>query len=83
MAPIFCGVLNHRLNKQLAADLGVCERTIKAQRARMLDKLQIQTVPELVRAATSARPGQQVEDRILQAPRGDREHESAMKVRRQ
>jgi FixJ family two-component response regulator len=48
---IFCGVLSHRLNKQLAADLGVCERTIKALRARMLDKLQIRTVPELVRAA--------------------------------
>ena len=53
---IFCGVLSHRLNKQLAADLGVCERTIKAQRARMLDKLQIRTVPELVRAAKMLQP---------------------------
>jgi len=48
---IFYGVLNNRLNKQLAAELGVCERTIKAQRARMFEKLEIQTVPELVRAA--------------------------------
>jgi FixJ family two-component response regulator len=48
---IFHGVLNNRLNKQLAAELGVCERTIKAQRARMFEKLEIQTVPELVRAA--------------------------------
>jgi FixJ family two-component response regulator len=48
---IFHGVVNNRLNKQLAAELGVCERTIKAQRARMLEKLEIQTVPELVRAA--------------------------------
>ena len=43
--------MNNRLNKQLAAELGVCERTIKAQRARMFEKLQIQSVPELVRAA--------------------------------
>jgi FixJ family two-component response regulator len=49
---IFHGVLNDRLNKQLAVDLGVCERTIKAQRARMFEKLQVQTVPELVRAAS-------------------------------
>jgi FixJ family two-component response regulator len=48
---IFDGVVNNRLNKQLAAELGVCERTIKAQRARMFEKLQIQTVPGLVRAA--------------------------------
>ena len=48
---IFHGVVNNRLNKQLAAELGVSERTVKAQRARMFEKLQIETVPELVRAA--------------------------------
>jgi FixJ family two-component response regulator len=50
---IFYGVSNNRLNKQLAAELGVSERTIKAQRARMFEKLQIATVPELVRAANT------------------------------
>jgi FixJ family two-component response regulator len=48
---IFYGVVNNRLNKQLAVELGVCERTIKAQRARMFEKLQLHTVPEVVRAA--------------------------------
>jgi FixJ family two-component response regulator len=48
---IFHGVVNNRLNKQLAAELGVCERKIKAQRASMFDKMQVHTVPELVRAA--------------------------------
>lgn len=48
---IFHGIVNNRLNKQLAIELGVCERTIKAQRARMLEKLQVNTVPELVRMA--------------------------------
>ena len=50
---IFYGVVNNRLNKQLAAEFGVSERTIKAQRARMFEKLQIETVPELVRAANT------------------------------
>ena len=36
---IFAGVLSHRLNKQMAADLGTCERTVKAMRARMMTKL--------------------------------------------
>lgn len=48
---VFQGVVNNRLNKQLAAELGVCERTIKAQRARMFEKMQVHTVPELVRVA--------------------------------
>lgn len=48
---IFFGILRDRLNKQLAVDLGTCERTIKAQRARMMKKLKVQSVPELVRVA--------------------------------
>jgi len=48
---IFHGIMRNRLNKQLAADLGACERTIKAQRARMMRKLQLSTLPELVQAA--------------------------------
>jgi FixJ family two-component response regulator len=49
---IFHGVLHDRLNKQLAFDLGRCERTVKAQRARMLEKLDIHSIPELVKVAT-------------------------------
>jgi FixJ family two-component response regulator len=45
------GVLRNRLTKQLAADLGTCERTIKARRARMMRKLQVSTLPELIRVA--------------------------------
>ena len=47
---IFVGVAAHRLNKQMAGDLGTCERTIKALRARMMSKLNLTTVPEVVRA---------------------------------
>jgi FixJ family two-component response regulator len=48
---VFFGIVRNKLNKQLAAELGACERTIKAQRARMMEKLQISSLPELVRAA--------------------------------
>jgi FixJ family two-component response regulator len=48
---ILAGIMNNRLNKQLAADFGACERTIKAQRARIRSKLQIRSLPDLVRAS--------------------------------
>ena len=48
---IFFGIANNKLNKQLAAQLGSCERTVKAQRARMMGKLQIHSLPDLVRAS--------------------------------
>ena len=48
---ILDGIMNNRLNKQLAAELGSCERTIKAQRARIRAKLQLRTLPDLVRAS--------------------------------
>lgn len=49
---VFQGVVTHRLNKQMAVQLHVCERTIKTLRSRMMEKLQLSTVPELVRAET-------------------------------
>lgn len=48
---VFYGVVRHQLNKQMAVQLNVCERTVKTLRSRMMDKLQLVTVPGLVRAA--------------------------------
>lgn len=48
---IFRGIVYNRLNKQLAADIGASERTIKVQRARIFQKLQVRSVPALVRMA--------------------------------
>ena len=45
------GVVDGKLNKQLAVELGTCERTIKAQRARLMRKLRLHSLAELVRAA--------------------------------
>ncbi|MGB7952273.1 MAG: response regulator transcription factor [Candidatus Binatia bacterium] len=42
-------VISGKLNKQIAFDLGASERTIKAHRARIMEKLNAQSVAELVR----------------------------------
>lgn len=37
------------LNKQIAGDLGIAEKTVKVHRARVLDKMEVGSVAELVR----------------------------------
>ncbi len=44
-------VIGGQLNKQIAFDLGTSERTIKAHRASIMDKLGVGSVAELVRFA--------------------------------
>lgn len=41
-------VLQGRLNKQIAYDLGIAEKTVKAHRGRVMEKMQAHTVAELV-----------------------------------
>ena len=48
---VFARVAEGKLNKQIAADLGTSERTIKAHRARVMQKMEVRTVAELIRAA--------------------------------
>ena len=51
-------VLGHvvagRLNKQIAGDLGTVEKTIKVHRGRMMEKMGVRTVADLVRMAEKA-----------------------------
>ena len=47
-------VISGRLNKQIAADLGTVEKTIKVHRSRLMDKLQVRSVAALVRLAAQA-----------------------------
>lgn len=44
-------VVAGRLNKQIAGELGTVEKTIKVHRSRMMEKLGIRTVADLVRMA--------------------------------
>src|SRR5882757_2712804 len=54
-------VLTHvvagRLNKQIAGELGTVEKTIKVHRSRMMEKLGIRTVADLVRMAEKVQIG--------------------------
>jgi FixJ family two-component response regulator len=47
-------VITGQLNKQIAADLGTVEKTIKVHRARVMEKMKVQSVAELVRLAERA-----------------------------
>ena len=47
-------VIAGRLNKQIAGDLGTVEKTIKVHRGRVLEKIGVRSVAELVRLAEKA-----------------------------
>ncbi|MDD2769325.1 MAG: response regulator [Methylococcus sp.] len=47
-------VVTGRLNKQIAADLGTVEKTVKVHRARIMQKLQARSLAELIRLADKA-----------------------------
>jgi FixJ family two-component response regulator len=44
-------VVTGKLNKQIAGDLGTVEQTVKVHRARVMEKLRVRSVAELVRLA--------------------------------
>jgi FixJ family two-component response regulator len=48
-------VIAGKRNKQIAAELGMAEKTVKVHRARVMGKMGIRSVAELVRAWTSTR----------------------------
>ncbi|HSD60729.1 MAG TPA: response regulator [Burkholderiales bacterium] len=49
-------VAEGRSNRETAQALGISLRTVEVHRARMMDKLGVRSVPELVRLAIAARP---------------------------
>lgn len=48
---VFAQVAVGRLNKQIASSLGTCERTVKAHRAHVMEKMHVHSVAELVHQA--------------------------------
>jgi FixJ family two-component response regulator len=48
---VFNHVIKGMLNKQIAFELGISEKTIKVHRARVMQKMQVVSVAELVRLA--------------------------------
>lgn len=56
---VFTQVIRGRLNKQIAFDLGTVEKTIKVHRARVMQKMQAESVADLVRMAEKAGTGRE------------------------
>jgi RNA polymerase sigma factor (sigma-70 family) len=48
---VFTLVVTGKVNKQIAAELGISERTVKAHRAQVMEKMQVTSLAELVHAA--------------------------------
>jgi FixJ family two-component response regulator len=48
---VFDRVVLGKINKQIAHQLGATERTIKAHRHRVMEKMKVQTLAELVSIA--------------------------------
>jgi FixJ family two-component response regulator len=54
---VFELVVAGRLNKQIAAELGMAERTVKAHRAQVMTKMQAKSLAELVHLADKMQYG--------------------------
>jgi FixJ family two-component response regulator len=54
---VFDLVVAGRLNKQIAAELGMAERTVKAHRGQVMAKMQVSSLAELVHLADKMRFG--------------------------
>ena len=53
---VMAHVVSGRLNKQIAADLGTSEITVKVHRQRVMRKMQAESLAELVRLAARIEP---------------------------
>jgi FixJ family two-component response regulator len=54
---VLVGVIEGKLNKQIAAELGTTEKTVKVHRGRVMEKMAASSVAELVRAVERFRAG--------------------------
>lgn len=61
---VLCGVVAGKLNKQIAADLDVGEKTVKVHRGRVMKKMGARSVASLVRTVEAIFHG----SRLLSAP---------------
>lgn len=51
---VMLGVIAGKMNKQIAADLQIAEKTVKVHRGRVMDKLEVPSVADLVRLSERA-----------------------------
>jgi DNA-binding CsgD family transcriptional regulator len=69
-AEVLRHVISGRLNKQIAWDLGTVEKTIKVHRSRIMGKMGVRTIAELVRLTEQIGlpPCEQKESRAKDGP---------------
>lgn len=53
---VFDAVVQGRHNREIAASLGISPRTVEVYKAKLLDKLQVSRLPELIRIALDLEP---------------------------
>ncbi|MFX5157683.1 LuxR C-terminal-related transcriptional regulator, partial [Acinetobacter baumannii] len=53
---VMAAVVKGRLNKQIAGDLGISEVTVKLHRGKVMRKMQVRSVADLVRKAEMLAP---------------------------
>ena len=58
------GVIAGRLNKQICFALNAAERTVKTHRARVMEKMKVRSVAELVRLSEELAIGGVVLERV-------------------
>ena len=51
---VMAHVIRGRLNKQIAGDLDIAEQTVKQHRGRMMEKIGVRSVPELIRVCQAS-----------------------------
>jgi FixJ family two-component response regulator len=62
---VFERVVAGKLNKQIASELGMAERTVKAHRAQVMQKMRVSSVAELVRIADGLARNQSATDKSI------------------
>ena len=68
---VLVAVAKGRLNKQIAADLGIVEQTVKFHRARIMERMQAKTAAELMLIAATLGIGRETPPRIADASTGE------------
>jgi len=71
MDQVICG----RLNKQIASDLDIGEKTVKVHRARVMAKMDVRSVAELVQLASRVGLIQQMDHGPMVVARGIADHD--------
>jgi FixJ family two-component response regulator len=64
-------VVQGKLNKQIGADLGTCEKTVKVHRGRIMRKMAVQSLAELVQHVVKLRSASGVLNNFSQSPKAN------------